>query len=580
MAIRRVAPYNDHEFPLFSREVMRDSLRRGFIAPPSKGLFEAARVLSPEAPDLQILEELIERIRQSGMGGAKQSDVAAALRMIEEQPINPKAKTKKRKAAEKRQHGFKRLRQREDITEQKARRLRDRLFADYKATSRSGRAAAAAELLKDSVDPGKLAAIFQYKDGLAATEEINNLFMDDLVKSGLDPQRAREAAEEVSRDFKEVFDKAKNAADFEEGIVGTGTMSGSTGKTPEKLRRSPSVDKALMFTPDDPRGKSRIPNEAADSVDNLTDEYIKAGDYKTAANYKPSEKMTEIGPVFTDPETPASSTFSRQSKAANFQVAITPTKGSSPGKKPNAPYDLTIVNSKKHPGYMEVRRVQQSKRKFKTVDGSFGLSPEQGEFFQKELGLTDDQVKKIVRGKNNPNFRAPLLIPHEDFFVGREGKKPLIQTFASGGNVTNYNGDAVTPEMLADPKVRERLQRNAANVTRIQGLSPGRKAAAIAGPATIEEVKDAIGRAQGFSRAQPVNTNRQLAALRRELNAIGTAKATRGFREPSVGSIRSPKFSRGMPRSRQFKATRGSVIRHPLARVVAALAQKGLKGGL
>ena len=150
-------------------------------------------------------------------------------------------------------------------------------------------------MLRDSVDPGKLAAIFQYKDGLAARAEINDLFMDDLVKAGLDPQRAREAAEEVSRDFKEVFDKAKNAADFEDGLVGTGTMGSTTGKTPEKLRRSPSVDAALMSSPDSPIGKSRFPNETADSGDNLTDEYLKADDYRTAARNKPSEKMTQIG---------------------------------------------------------------------------------------------------------------------------------------------------------------------------------------------------------------------------------------------------------------------------------------------
>ncbi len=564
MALRIVTPYNRPQ--IFSTQDRIDLAKR--------------RV----EPDLQSLEELLEEIRKGvgGKGGAKDRDVAAALKMIEDQPVKRSGKmkpTSKEKASVKRQHGFKRLRQRGEITEQKARRLRDVLFANYKATSRSGRSEVAA-MLRDSVDPGKLAAIFQYKDGLAARAEINDLFMDDLVKAGLDPQRAREAAEEVSRDFREVFDKAKNSADFEDGLVGTGTMSSTTGKTPEKLRRSPSVDEAMMFTPDDPRGKSRFPNETADSGDNLTDEYLKADDYRTAAKNKPSEKMTQIGPLFTDPENPAASQFSRQSKAANFQVAITPTKGSAPGKRPDAPYDFTIVNSKKHPGHMEVRRVQQSKRKGKLIDGSFGLSPVQGKFFKEQLGLSDEKAANVTRVKNNKGGRAPLLISHEDFFIGKEGKRPFIQMMASLGAVTNYNNDAVTPEMLADPKFRERLRRNAASVNKFQALSSGRKAAAMAAPATIEEAKDAVGRAQGFSRAQPVNTNRQLAPLRRELNAIGTARATKGFREPSVASIRSPKFSRGIPVGRQFKATRGSVVRHPLARLAQVILQQGLKGGL
>ena len=578
MALRKILPLVDRETPdgqmllaALIRDSMIDDAGQGFASPIARPGETLADFID-ETPLSQI-EALTKEVTEASgrKSGASSRSIDQLLKTLELEDPDPA----KRQA-------YKRLRQKSELIEGKAKRLRDKLFAEYKSMEAKAISAAAS----GSQDPAELRKIFQFRNAQQAEGEMRQIFLDELSKSGVEPARARQIADELAEEYRETFSRREMASAFEEGRVGA---------RPDAPRRSPTTRAAdKRFTTDftGDQGLSRVPLATADSADNITD--LDRTERYISDKYTPSEfadlpeSKRPKGPraplLFGggDP-TKEEARFTRVTRAGNLEIDVNPNKG--------APYTLVAKQSRTNPGMVEVTRVVRKgnpdrsagflKDQVQGVKGKSGL--------KKLLGLTDEQAERIAYAKNKPG-RPGIMIPIDEFYGGlKKGTlkgTPAAAFFArfagagkGGGSVRNFLGDEVD---LSDPKVRERLRKSAEGIKKFNALPAAERARLLSDKPTslkqaIEEARKAAAKRAGFSRPQSTLTGnspleRNLRIMEENLAMAEKAKAA-GAR---VG--KGVKLKKRLYERRPGRKFRGNPILSLL--MMAAQSAGGLRGGL
>jgi hypothetical protein len=536
--------------------------------------------MAVESP-LKSIDDLLEQIteRLGTASGPSVREIDELMGVLERDSPDPKLR-----------QGLKRVRQSQELTEGKARRLRDKFFADYKQKQAKAMSAIAA----GTNDPKDLMAIFEFKNAQEANEEMRNIFLDELTDAGMTPERSRQVADELAEEYKDIFTKDEMAQAFEEGKTGVG----------KDAPRRMSLEKAALVESGQlskERAAMRMPAGTAESKDNLTGDPDALRESKIARGDKPSKKAGPLRPLFEPRTRPEEARFYKAGAGTNIQVDVRP-------KDPKvAPYMVSAKQSSRFPGMMEITRTATDEKgvsfrkatqastlneAFEDVitrggDVSKGFKKDQVAHFGKIFGLTPDELKGIAGDKGRTGIK-PLLIPVEQFFgpvtkgTGAGRVTGLGAFGALGGErpgaVRNFLGDEITPEMLKDPKFLERKLKTAKGMQQFAALSPAKRAMALGGMATIDDVRQAIAKRQGFSRVQPTSNNRPaMRQLRASLQELERAKAAKSLPKKASLKVQSPKSYKKRP-GRKFRATKlpGG---NPLLNLAMRAVQE-LRGGL
>lgn len=570
---------------LFTQEQM-ESLLRGSDVIPSSGL---ASLLSGGTPDpigpsprrgAESLESLLEELR-SILHPSREERHPYRMRSKDPSPelmqqidmameeASPDPKLRK---------GFKRLRQSEELAVAKARRLRDKMFAEYKKNSAALMEAAA----EGATDPKALREIFQFRDIGEFQREMNDMVMDDLVKSGMTRTKAATIAAQIAEESKESFGREKLIAAFEEGNVPN--IEGYE-PAPKRARVKRSEQFRKIRTPEgEPQKFVRLDKVNMDDLGpQRTPKFEQTSDNLTA------DKEVKERPLFrgaaddpTGMKEASRKRFTDVSRQVNLEIDVVPTQVK--GKKRSAPYTIKAVRSRTKPGMMEVTRVAGKNH----PDASTGFRKDQADALAKIFGLKPETTAAIRYSKGRNTIR-PLYIPIDQFYGALKGgtKKgtAAARIFGGLGTIKDYSGKDITKLIREDDKFLEAqrtLAKRLENFSRLPASE--REAILLRGMDkgslrdTIEETKRAVAKRAGFSRPQADmsgNTplERNLRLMKENLEKASRAKA-RG--ERVGGGIKLPKK---LSQRRPGLKFRGN----PLASLLLGVAQSvggGLRGGL